>query len=417
MNRHDKASMEKRYVAIDIHKHYVMVGAMTQAQTWVLRPRRGRMTQLKSWCRRNLRETDEVVMESTSNVWVIYDWLAPMVGRVVIANPLKVRQITQSAVKTDRLDIERLLILLMADLVPEVWVPPHHVRELRGLISHRWRVNKQLVMVKNRLQSVLHRRNLVGPEGGVFAEKNRGWWRAQGFSRLQQLQIEQDLRLLDEVTVLKEEVHAELARLTNQEPWADQAVYLMQLPGMGYVLTMTVLGAIGDVTRFAHAKKLVGYAGLGAGVHESGQKHQGKKITKAGRKDLRWAMIEAARTAAHTDPFWSEVYGRLCQRMPKHKAMVAVARKLLVVVWHVLSKQEARRESEAEALAYKMLSWAWSIGPEALEGMTNQQFAKYGLVRLKVGEELTRITRKGVARRIAPLEEVLALKPELERSA
>jgi transposase len=415
MKGQEQASLLKRYVALDIHKHYVMVGAMDRSQTWVMRPRKIRMTQLEKWCARHLRASDEVVLESTSNAWTIYDALAPMVARLVVANPLKVRQITQAQVKTDKLALEALLVLLIADLVPEVWVPPVEVRELRGLISHRWRVHRQLVMVKNRLQSVLHRLNLEAPEGGALKRKNRDWWAGQGFSRTQQLQIEQDLRLLDELTNLKAEVHAELTRLSNQAPWADQAVYVMQLPGWGCILTMTVLAAIGDISRFPTAKHLVGYAGLGAGVHASGQKHQGKKITKAGRKELRWAPVEAVRTAVRTDPYWQEEYARLCARMPKHKALVALARRMLVVIWHVLSKQEARRRATADMLAYKMLVWASLLRKEDLHGLTRSEFAKYSLLRLGVAEDLTRLVRGRVVRVLPSVAELWQRHPDLTR--
>ena len=125
---------------------------------------------------KNLKPTDAVVIESTSNAWEIYDLIAPLVAKTVVANPLKVGQIAGAKVKTDRLDVERLLTLLIADIVPEVWVPPHHVRDLRALISHRWRLHKQISMTKNRLQSFIQRFNLIPPEGQLFSEENRSWW-------------------------------------------------------------------------------------------------------------------------------------------------------------------------------------------------------------------------------------------------
>lgn len=86
-----------------------------------------------------------------------------------------------------------------------------------------------------------------------------------------------------------------------------------------------------------------------------------------------------------------------------------------MILWYVLSGEQAYKYSREEDLAYKMLSWAWHIDKEALNGMSRQQFAKYGLIHLGKGKQLTRIVRNGVPRRIAPLEEVLALKPELKR--
>ena len=176
---------------------------------------------------------------------------------------------------------------------------------------------------------------------------------------------------------------------------------------------MTILSAIGDIRRFESPKKLVGYTGLGAGVHDSGQKHREKGITKFGRKELRWALVEASWQAVRSNPSWRAEYDRLCQRKHQNQAIVAIAHKLLVTIWYLLNRQEPYKKSNEEDLAYKMLTWAWRMDKSALNGMTNQQFAKYGLLRLGKGEELTRIVRGGLPRRIASREEVLALKPEL----
>ncbi|MBT7782029.1 MAG: IS110 family transposase [Anaerolineae bacterium] len=404
----------ERFIALDIHKHYVLVGGMNSQRDWVLRPRKVRMSRFPEWVQKNLRSTDDVVLESTSNAWEIYDLISPLVGRALVANPLKVGQIAGAKVKTDRLDVERLIILLIADIVPEVWVPPHHVRDLRALISHRWRIHKQISMTKNRLHSFIHRFNLIPPEGPLFSKSNCIWWEEQEFSSMVRLQIEQDLLILEHLTAHKEAIHQELACLSNRKPWAEDAVFLMQVPGLGVVLTMTVLSAIGDISRFEKAKNLVGYAGLGAGVHDSGLKHQGKGITKSGRKELRWAMVEAAWGAVRSNLHWKAQYEQFKKR-GKHsnEAIVAVARKLLVAIWHMLTKGEPHRHSTEEDLAYKMLIWSQRMNEDALRGMTRQQFAKYGLLRLGKGIHLTRIIRNGLPRRIAPTDEVLALLPEL----
>ena len=403
----------ERFLALDIHKHYVLVGGMNSLKEWVFRPRKVQMSRFPEWVQKNLKPTDALVLESTSNAWEIYDLISPLVAKALVANPLKVGQIAGAKVKTDKLDVERLLILLIADIVPEVWVPPHHVRDLRALISHRWRIHKQIAMTKNRLHSFIHRFNLIPPAGPLFSEKNLSWWQEQEFSSMVRLQIEQDLLILEHLTAHKEAVHQELACLSNRKPWAKDVVFLMQLPGLGVVLAMTVLSAIGDISRFENAKNLVGYAGLGAGVHDSGLKHQGKGITKSGRKELRWAMVEAAWGAVRSDPHWKTQYEQFKKR-GKHsnEAIVAVARKLLVSIWHMLTKGEPHRYSTEEDLAYKMLIWSQRMDEEALRGMTRQQFAKYGLLRLGKGIHLTRIVRNGLPRRIALAEEVLALLPE-----
>jgi len=413
MNSPPETNPIQRYIGIDIHKYYVMIGGQNRHQEWTLRPRQVQMARFRSWAEKNLKPEDEVVVEATSNVWDIYDIVAPLVRKTVVANAYKVRQIAEARVKTDKEDIRRLITLLIADIVPEVWVPPQHVRELRSLISFRWRLTKQITMSKNRLHSVVQRFNLHPPEGGLLTDKNKSWWDRQEFSDLTGFQVERDLEIVEHLEGQKEAIDQKLAELSNTEPWASEVVYLMQIPGFGLIFTMVILSAIGDISRFARPRELVGYAGLGAGVHASGEKYQEKSITKAGRKELRWALVEAAWVAVRSDPYWKAQFIRLKKRMHVNKAIVAIARRLLVSIWHILIKREPYRHFDEETIAYKMLIWSWAMDEKSRDGMTPQQFAKYGLLRLGIGQDLERIVRGGAPRRLASTEEILALKPEL----
>jgi transposase len=413
MNRASHARDEQRFIGLDVHKHYVTVGGMNIEQELVLRPRDVEMERFPLWVKQNLLPTDEVVLEATTNTWDIYDLIVPLVGRVVVAHPAEVKQIANARVKTDKQDVMRLIRLLILDCVPEVWVPPVEVRQARALLSYRWRLVKMSTAIQNRLHSLLHYHNIPAPEGKIGTQENLAWWQKLSISPLENLRIGQELAMLEQVRTNIQAVEAELGRMSNSEPWASQAVYLMQLPGVGIIVTMTILAAIGDIRRFENPKKLVGYAGLGAGVHDSGLKHRDKGITKSGRKELRWALVEASWQAIRSNPRLRAEYDRLCERKHPNQAIVAIARKLLVTIWYVLSNKQPYHHLSEEALAYKMLTWAWHIDKDALNGMTRQQFAKYGLLRLGVGVQLTRIVRGNYPRRIAPAEEVLALKPEL----
>ncbi len=413
MNSPPETNPIQRYIGIDIHKYYVMIGGQNRHQEWTLRPRQVQMARFRSWAEKNLKPEDEVVVEATSNVWDIYDIVVPLVRKTVVANAYKVRQIAEARVKTDKEDIKRLITLLIADIVPEVWVPPMYVRELRSLISFRWRLTKQITMSKNRLHSVVQRFNLDPPEGGLLTDKNKSWWDRQEFSDLTGFQVERDLEIVEHLEGQKEAIDQKLAELSNTEPWASDMVYLMQIPGFGLIFSMVILSAIGDISRFARPRELVGYAGLGAGVHASGEKYQEKSITKAGRKELRWALVEAAWVAVRSDPYWKAQLKRLEKRMHRNKAIVAIARRMLVSIWHILTKREPYRHFDEETIAYKMLIWSWAMDEKSRDGMTPQQFAKYGLLRLGIGQDLERIVRGGAPRRIAPTEEILALKPEL----
>jgi len=213
-------------------------------------------------------------------------------------------------------------------------------------------------------------------------------------------------------------VEQELRRLSNQQPWKDLVPFLIQLPGFGLLSAMTVLAAIGDITRFPSAKNLVGYAGLGAGVHHSGQTHRGKGITKQGRRDLRRVLIEAAWVAVQKSPHWKEQFQRLTRRKHPNVAIVAIARKILVAIWHILTKRVADRNAEPEQVAFKLMVWSWQLTQEQRGGLTSRQFVRYGLLRLGLGDDLTHITTgKATRRPIAPPEEVLALYPELRSTA
>jgi hypothetical protein len=110
----------ERYIAIDLHKHYLMVGGINAQQQVVLTPRKITLDRWLDWAQATLRSTDAVVIEATTNAWHIYDQLVPLVGRVVVAHPPKVKQIAAARVKTDKHDVLILAQLLRADLIPEV---------------------------------------------------------------------------------------------------------------------------------------------------------------------------------------------------------------------------------------------------------------------------------------------------------
>jgi len=199
--------IQGRYIGLDIHKEYVLAGGQNVAQEWVMQPRRISMERFQEWASANLRKGDAVVLETTTNVWDLYDIIAPLVSRTVVAHAGGVRQIAEARVKTDKEDVKRLIRLLIADIVPEVWVPPVEVRELRGMISYRNRLVKTSTMIRNRLQSLLHRHNLILPKGGLT---DKAWWEAQKISALEKIQIRQELSMLEEIDQHKAEVDAEL---------------------------------------------------------------------------------------------------------------------------------------------------------------------------------------------------------------
>lgn len=162
MEEHDPEPT--RFVALDVHKHYVMVGAVDARQTVVLPPRRVALGEFAAWAQEHLSRTDAVVLEATANAWHLYDLLTPLVSAVTVANAGLIKLIAQARVKTDRRDTLHLARLLAARMIPAVWVPPVEVRELRGLVTHRRRLVSQRTQARNRLHAVLQRHQIVPPE-------------------------------------------------------------------------------------------------------------------------------------------------------------------------------------------------------------------------------------------------------------
>lgn len=408
---------ETRYLGVDLHKHYLVIGGVNTRQAVVLVPRRIELDDWPAWAKAHLRQTDVLVVEATGNTWTFHDGVVALVGRVEVANAGKIALIAQTRVKTDKHDVMKLAKLSAAGLIPEVWVPPMPVRELRMLMSHRRRLVKVSTLVKNRRQSLLHRHHLTPPDGETFSQANREWWANLKVSETERLHLKHDLATLQQVEAQLADVEAELNRLSTTEPWASLMPYLVQLPGVGLITALTVLAAIGDVTRFETAKQLVGYAGLGASVHDSGQTHRTGRITKTGRRDLRHVLVEAAWAAVEHHPFWKAEFARLGRRMDENKAVVAIARRLLVAIWHVLTEQVADRHADEKMVATKLMRWSWELTDEQRGGLTTRQFIRVQLMKLQLGEDLTHIRYGNMPRRIASVEELLALKPEVRPEA
>lgn len=416
MNENGDTRGSRRYVALDIHKHYCIIAAVDRDGRVVLPAVRVEHADLEGWLKKNLRDSDHVVIESTTNAWHVYDLLAPWVERVVVANPIKVKQIAQARVKTDIRDTLILARLLAANLVPDVWVPPAHVREMRQLLSQRRQLVETHTQIVNRMHSVAHRHHLKHERGKRFNEKNTVWQRDTWLSKVEQFQLELEMENRGYIEKQISRIGKEVAKMSHQKPWAESMTYLMQLPGFGVITAMTVLAAIGEIQRFGSAKHLASYSGLTGGVDQSGTHLVQKGITKEGRKELRWAMVEVAQRAVKSDPRWTRKFQELQKRIHRNQAIVAVARQLLELVWYVLTRRQPYRHFSQERIAYKYLTWAWQMDEAARDGLTRQQFARYYMMRLGIGHDLTRIALDPKhPRKISSEAELLALRPELNR--
>jgi transposase len=396
------AEIIARFVALDLHKDYVMVAALDTHKRVVLPPRRVLLDQFAAWAVRSLQSTDQVVLEATTNAWYIYDLLEPLVARVVVADPAKAKAKMALPVKTDKRDTLGLAELLVTDSVPAVWVPPVPVRELRSLLAHRQRLVHQRTATKNRLRNLLLRHHIVPPAGELFAAHQRAWWDQQQLAPIERLRAQQDLATISHLDQLLKEVDREVTHLSGQAPWNEMVPWVLQLPGMGLLTTMTILSASGDIARFPRAKQLVGYSGLGARVHASGQTHHSGGITKQGRTELRAALVEAAWAAVRHAPHWRRQFAHFAARIGDAKAIVAIARKLLVVIWHVLTARAADRHADVPAIARRLVRWGTRYRLATLLGLSRAAFVRQQLDRLGLGAEVETVSFNGGVIRLPP---------------
>jgi transposase len=249
------------------------------------------------------------------------------------------------------------------------------------------------------LHSALHRHHLPLPEtGSPFSPVNRAWWQHLPVSASEHARLQADLATLD---FAEQQIRRLTMALATDSAQDDRVPLLVQLPGFSVVTSLTVLAAIGDITRFDDAKHLVGYAGLGARVHDSGQLHRTGGITKAGRRDLRTALVEAAQIAANTHPHWQAELAHLEPRLGRNKAIVAIARKLLVAVWHVLTQQRADRFADPARVARKFLNYTHKVGRvNRRPGQSTTAYVREQLDRLHLGADLESIAH---GKRMIPL--------------
>ena len=386
-----KKQSEERFIGLDVHKHYLIALGVDEQLNVVLPAQRVELSRLGTWMQKTLTPQDALALEMTTNTWQLYDELCEYASSVTVVHPPHVALITRSQVMTDKMAASILARLLAKGLLVGIWVPPQEVRELRGLVAQRIKMTRLCTQAKNRLHAVLQRHHLAPPAGNPFRPDQNGWWQALPLGQLEKVNLQSDL----ETVYFAEAQLSRLTLLMNKLAAQDEHMTrLIHLPGFGVVTAVTVWAAIGDIQRFADPQHLVGYAGLGARVHDRGLTTRTGRITKAGRRDLRIALVEAAQVAANTHPHWKAELARLEPRLGRNKAIVAIARKLLVTAWYVLAKNATDRFADPGVVARKLLEFAYLIRKDNRPaGQTAAQYVRQQLDALQLGADLPAILR------------------------
>ena len=351
-----------RFIGLDVHRDFCEV-AIAEAGR-VRRARRVETTPAAlGLFAQSLAADDRVALEATGNALAIARIIEPHVGRVVLANPKAVKNASRSA-KTDKLDARTLARLLAAGFLAEVWPPDERTRVLRRRISRRAQLVRQRTREKNQVHAILIR-NLKGraPATDLFGRAGRRWLAEQKLPVDEREMLEACLRGID---FLDREVAAIDRALAELVLASAELRRLLTLPGVNVVAACALLAAIGDIRRFPTARQLVGYLGLDPKVRQSGSEPaRHGRISKQGPGETRHVLVEAAWHAARTSGPLRAFHERIATRRGSNIATVAVARKLAVIAWHMLSRGEATPSPAPHSPARRSASSSSRPAPNA----------------------------------------------------
>jgi transposase len=274
-----------------------------------------------------------VVLEATYGWYWAVDALAEAGAEVHLAHPLGVKGFSYRRVKNDVRDASDLADLLRMGRLPESWIAPPEVRELRELVRHRIKLVQWRSGLKASVHAVLAKQGVLLAVSDVFGVRGRRLLAAAPLDAAYRWRVEALCRLIDTVTV---EIEAAAEWITAR--LADHAGYrvIQQLPGVGPVLAAVLVAEIGDVTRFSSARHLCSWAGLTPRHRESDTKVHRGRVTKQGSPLLRWAAIEAVQKMPADAGWLVCTRTAIAERRGRQIATVAVARKLLTLIFYGL---------------------------------------------------------------------------------
>jgi transposase len=344
--------MEGRSIGLDVHRDFCEVaicdgGKVRRAPRVVAQPE-----PLKQFAEQ-LGPQDRVALEATGNALAIARLIRPHVNEVVIVNTRRLKAISEAKHKTDRHDARMLAQLLAAGLLDGSWQPDEQTRALRRRVARRARLVTHRSRCKNEILAVLHR-NLKArpPMTDPFGIAGRQWLSEQVLPADERDTINAALRQIDFLTEEIATIERDLATFVLASQHARR---LMTVPGVGMITAAVFLAHAGDITRFPTTGRLVGYLGLDPKVRQSGNTAaRTGRISKEGASLVRHVLVEAAHTTVRSPGPLRAFYERIRARRGHQIAIVAVARKMSVLFWHLLTSERDYAYSLPTATAKKL---------------------------------------------------------------
>jgi len=375
----------RRVIGMDIHRTFAEVVVWEDGR---LRPH-GRVDMTRSGLEgfaRGLTKGDEVVVEATGNAMAVVRVLSPYVARVIVANPLQVKAIAHARIKTDKIDAGVLAQLRAADFLPEVWVPDPETERRRRLVARRNQVVRHRTRVKNEIHAILAA-HLVPPcpHAELFNGPGRAWLAGQVLPDDERATVERHLRELDRLGEDLEVLDRDIGSAVVDDPAVKR---LLTIAGVNVTVATGLVAAIGDVRRFSSPQKLVSYFGLNPRVRQSGLGlAQHGRISKIGRAHARALLVEAAWAAAKAPGPLHAFFVRIRARRGHQVAAVATARKMAVLVWHLLTKEADYLWARPALVAQKVRALELQAGRPAKKGNKRGSTYAYNVKELRDREK------------------------------
>src|SRR3954447_8766237 len=285
----------------------------------------------------------EVALEATTGWRFVVEELEAVGAHVHLAEPAETasRRGTKKRAKSDRADARHLRELLMIGRLPESWIPPEHLLDLRARVRLRHTLVDQRGEWQQRIQAVLYHHGFPQPNGLLTGE-NRAWLEALALSPGAREQVTIAVQIIDSLDAQSAPITREL-RLYARRQAGCRA--LMKHYGIGELTAVTILAELGDARRFSSSRHAVRYAGLDITVHQSDQRRAAGHLSRQGPPALRWALFEAAQAARRPGSPDRAYYDQAADRLGGNRACLALARNLLKRSFHTL------RELGDDALA------------------------------------------------------------------
>jgi transposase len=276
----------------------------------------------------------EVALEATTGWRFVVEELRAIGADVHLAEPAETaaRRGNKKRAKTDRADARHLRELLMIGRLPESWIPPEHLLDLRARVRLRHTLVDQRGEWQQRIQAALYHHGFPQRNGLLTAE-NRTWLEGLPLPESAQQQVAVALVMIDALDAQSAPITRRLRLYARRQPGCRA---LMKHYGIGELTAVTILAELGDARRFSSSRHAVRYAGLDITVHQSDQRRAAGHLSRQGPPALRWALFEAAQAARRPGSPDRPYYDQAAERLGGNRACLALARNLLKRSFHTL---------------------------------------------------------------------------------